>query len=159
MLKSRKIPIKIMSEKIQLYTIGFTQKTAQIFFETLINSEVKKVIDARLNNVSQLAGFAKQKDLPYFLKNLANIDYVHLLQLAPTKAILDTYKKNGGDWLTYEKEFMALMRDRQVESKFTPDFMHNSCLLCSEATPENCHRRLVAEYFQDQWGNVEIFHL
>lgn len=148
-----------MSEKIQLYTIGFTKKSAEKFFGILIDSGVKKVIDARLNNVSQLAGFAKQKDLKYFLETIGKIDYVHLLQLAPTKEILDTYKKNGGDWETYEKQFMALMRDRKVESKFSPDIMDNSCLLCSEATPENCHRRLVAEYFQDKWGNVEIFHL
>ena len=148
-----------MNEKIQLYTIGFTKKSAQQFFELLINSGVKKVIDARLNNVSQLAGFAKQKDLKYFLKTIGNIDYVHLLDLAPTKGILETYKKNGGDWETYEQQFMALMSDRQVESKISPDFVQNSCLLCSEATPENCHRRLVAEYLQEKWGHVEIFHL
>jgi uncharacterized protein (DUF488 family) len=148
-----------MTETIKLFTIGFTKKTAQKFFETLQNAGVKKVIDARLNNSSQLAGFAKGRDLEYFLRAIGKIDYVRSLDLAPTKEILEEYKKNGGDWEVYEKQFVELIGDRQIETKFSPETFDGGCLLCSEPTPENCHRRLVAEYLKDKWGNVEIFHL
>lgn len=148
-----------MTEKIQLFTIGFTKKSAQQFFELLKNAGVKQVIDARLNNVSQLAGFAKGKDLEYFLRTIGDIDYVRILDLAPTKEILNEYKKNDGDWEVYEKQFVALISDRQIENKFSPETFDGGCLLCSEATPEHCHRRLVAEYLQDKWKNVEILHL
>ena len=148
-----------MTETIKLFTIGFTKKTAQKFFETLQNAGVKKVIDARLNNSSQLAGFAKGRDLEYFLGAIGKIDYVRILDLAPTKEILNEYKKNGGDWEVYEKQFVELIGDRQIETKFSPENFDGGCLLCSEPTPENCHRRLVAEYLKDKWGNVEILHL
>ena len=98
-----------MTETIKLFTIGFTKKTAQKFFETLKDAGVKKVIDARLNNSSQLAGFAKAKDLEYFLEAIGNIDYVRILDLAPTKEILEEYKKNGGDWEVYEKQFDLML--------------------------------------------------
>ncbi len=148
-----------MKSEIQLFTIGFTKKTAQQFFETLINAGVQTLIDARLNNSSQLAGFAKRKDLEYFLKTIGQINYVHQLELAPTKDILDTYKKNGGDWQLYEQQFNKLMGDRNIESQFKPEQFHQSCLLCSEATPDHCHRRLVAEYIQEKWKNVNLSHL
>ncbi|MGB3533020.1 MAG: DUF488 domain-containing protein [Microcoleaceae cyanobacterium] len=148
-----------MKSKIKLFTIGFTKKTAQHFFETLINAGVEKLIDARLNNSSQLAGFAKRKDLEYFLKVIGKIDYVHCLELAPTKEILENYKKNGGNWQIYEKQFIQLMGNRQIEQQFYPEQFNKSCLLCSEATPEYCHRRLVAEYLQEEWINVDISHL
>ncbi|MCK5522853.1 MAG: DUF488 domain-containing protein [Thiomargarita sp.] len=144
---------------MQLKTIGFTKKTAEKFFTRLQTAGVKRIIDVRLNNKSQLAGFAKKDDLKYFLKTLCDIDYVHKLELAPTKAILEEYKKNKGDWLIYEKQFLALMQERKVEKKFSPEFFHQSCLLCSEDTPKKCHRRLVAEYLNNQWENVEIKHL
>ncbi len=142
-----------------MFTIGFTQKSAQKFFETLKRAGVKRVIDTRLNNVSQLAGFAKRSDLEYFLKAIDDIDYIHILDLAPTKDILDEYKKQKGDWLVYEQKFLKLMADRQIEKKVSPDLADGACLLCSEAKPHHCHRRLVAEYLNDRWGNVNICHL
>jgi len=146
-------------KKINLFTIGFTQKTAEQFFELLINAGVQRVIDTRLNNVSQLAGFAKRKDLEYFLRKMGNIDYIHVLDLAPTQDILDDYKKQKGDWETYENKFLELIRLRKIEEKISPEILDGGCLLCSEAKPHNCHRRLVAEYLSDKWGNLKICHL
>jgi uncharacterized protein (DUF488 family) len=146
-------------KKIDIFTIGFTQKGAEQFFELLINAGVRRVIDTRLNNVSQLAGFAKRKDLEYFLRKVGNIDYIHILDLAPTQDILDDYKKQKGDWETYEHKFLELMKVRQIEEKLSPDILDGGCLLCSEAKPHNCHRRLVAEYLSDKWGNIKICHL
>ncbi|MCJ8280352.1 MAG: DUF488 domain-containing protein [Rivularia sp. ALOHA_DT_140] len=148
-----------MKKSINLYTIGFTKKSAQQFFETLINSGVKKIIDTRLNNVSQLAGFAKRKDLEYFLQKIGNIEYVHILDMAPTKDILDQYKKHKGDWQTYEKKFIQLIRDRQIEKQVSQEFLSDSCLLCSEDKPHHCHRRLVAEYLSDNFEDISIKHL
>lgn len=148
-----------MSKDINLFTIGFTQKNAEQFFETLLTSKVQRVIDTRLNNVSQLAGFTKRKDLEYFLRKIGNIEYIHILDLAPTKDILDAYKKNGGDWETYEKQFRDLIAKRQIENKMSPEILDGGCLLCSEPKPHHCHRRLVAEYLRDKWGNVKICHL
>ena len=148
-----------MTNSIKLFTIGFTQKSAEKFFDTLIDAKVKRVIDTRLNNVSQLAGFTKRADLEYFLKRISGIEYIHLLDLAPTKEILDVYKKNNGDWETYEKKFLKLMSDRSIENKVSPQIIDGSCLLCSEAKPHYCHRRLVAEYLSNQWGNISICHL
>lgn len=148
-----------MNDKISLFTIGFTQKNAQKFFETLKKMSVKRVIDTRLNNVSQLAGFAKKQDLEYFLKTIGDIDYIHILDLAPTRDILDEYKKKKGDWSVYEQKFLKLIADRQIEKKVSPDLVDGACLLCSEAKPHHCHRRLVAEYLNGKWGNVSICHL
>jgi uncharacterized protein (DUF488 family) len=132
-----------MSSYVDLFTIGFTQKTAQKFFDTLVKSGVKRVIDTRLNNVSQLAGFTKKTDLEYFLKKIGNIEYIHILELAPTKDILDEYKKNKGDWSVYEQKFLHLMTEREIEKKVRPELLDGGCLLCSEAKPHYCHRRLV----------------
>ncbi|MGK7946678.1 MAG: DUF488 family protein [Microcystaceae cyanobacterium] len=148
-----------MPNTINLSTIGFTKKTAQEFFQLLKEAKVKRIIDIRLNNVSQLAGFAKKKDLQYFLKEIANIDYVHLLDLAPNKDILDDFKKNKGEWSSYESQFRDLMIQREIEKKIDPELMQDGCLLCSEAKPHHCHRRLVAEYLQEHWGNINISHL
>lgn len=148
-----------MDNKIRLFTIGFTQKTAQAFFETIKAAGVKRVIDTRLNNLSQLSGFTKKADLEYFLNVIANIDYVHDLELAPTQNILDDYKKKKGDWQTYEQKFWQLITKRQIEKSLSPQLMNGACLLCSEAKPHYCHRRLVAEYLSETWGNVEICHL
>lgn len=144
---------------MNLFTIGFTQKSAQKFFETLRDAGVKRVIDTRLNNVSQLAGFAKKADLEYFLKFIGGIEYVHILDLAPTQDILDEYKKNKGDWAVYEQKFLQLIASRQIEKKVSPSQIDGACLLCSEAKPHNCHRRLVAEYLSKKWGNIQICHL
>ena len=125
----------------------------------LIKAGVTKVVDARLNNSSQLAGFAKKDDLKYFLKALGNIDYLHLPILAPTEEILTEYKKNKGDWQLYEKKFLALMEERRIENAVNPSELDGVCLLCSEHLPKQCHRRLVAEYLKSKWGNVDIEHL
>ncbi len=148
-----------MTETINLFTIGFTKKNAQQFFESLKAAGVQRVIDIRLNNVSQLAGFTKKSDLPYFLKTIGHIDYVHILELAPTKDILDEYKKNKGEWQVYERSFLDLLTNRQIEQQLSPDLFNHACLLCSEAKPDCCHRRLVAEYLREKWGNIEICHL
>jgi uncharacterized protein (DUF488 family) len=148
-----------MKDQMNLFTIGFTQKNAQKFFDILKKSGTKRVIDTRLNNISQLAGFTKKTDLEYFLKTIADIDYVHILDLAPTKDILDEYKKNKCDWKIYENKFLQLVANRKIEKKVSPDLIDGACLLCSEAKPHNCHRRLVAEYLNEKWGNINICHL
>lgn len=146
-------------DTIRLFTIGFTKKSAEKFFTKLSHSGVKRVIDIRLNNTSQLAGFAKKDDLSYFLKVICGIDYVYVPELAPTSDILDAYKKHKGDWAVYERRFLELMAQRGVEEIVPRDLLDESCLLCSEEKPHHCHRRLVAEYFNIKWGNVEIKHL
>ena len=144
---------------MKLFTIGFTQKPAEAFFGRLVRAGVKRVIDIRLNNVSQLAGFAKRDDLRYFLKAICGIDYIHLPELAPTQEILDRFKKKKGDWLDYEKEFRSLLSQRKPEENLSRDLFENGCLLCSEDRPDHCHRRLVAEHLAKKWGNLEIVHL
>ena len=143
---------------MKIYTIGFTKKNAQKF-ETLRKSGTKRVVDVRLNNVSQLAGFAKRDDLAYFLDQVCKIQYVHLPDLAPTQDMLDEYKKKGGDWDTYEKRFRDLMEKRRIEERVPKEVIDEGCLLCSEDKPHHCHRRLVAEYLNQHWGNVDIAHL
>ena len=144
---------------IKLFTIGFTQKSACEFFTALKDAGVKRVVDVRLNNHSQLAGFSKKEDLAYFLKELGGIDYVHLPDLAPTQDMLDAYKKNKGDWSVYERQFVDLMAWRKIEKKVKPELLQKGCLLCSEHLPHHCHRRLVAEYLNAKWGGIETKHL
>jgi uncharacterized protein (DUF488 family) len=148
-----------MTNSINLFTIGFTKKSAQQFFDTLIKAGVRRVVDTRLNNVSQLAAFTKRPDLEYFLKKIGNIEYVHLLDLAPTKEILDAYKKKNTDWSSYEKQFLQLITERKIEQKVSIDLLDGGCLLCSEPTPHHCHRRLVAEYLSQKLGTITIHHL
>jgi len=143
---------------MKLYTIGFTRKSAASFFETLKQSETRRLIDVRLHNVSQLAGFAKRQDLEYFLREVGNIDYLHLLELAPTHEMLSEYRKGDHDWARYERRFLELMEERTIEELPRGEFA-DACLLCSEATADRCHRRLVAEYLKHHWGDVEIVHL
>jgi len=144
---------------MKIFTMGFTKKSAEQFFARLRQSGLKRVVDTRLNNVSQLAGFTKKDDLKFFLKAVLDIDYLHAPLLAPSKDILDDYKKNGGDWPTYERKFLDLMGSRHIESKVDQHLLDGACLLCSEPTPHHCHRRLVAEYLKEKWGDVEIQHL
>jgi uncharacterized protein (DUF488 family) len=149
-----------MSELVNLFTIGFTQKKAEQFFETLLKAGVKRVIDTRLNNASQLAGFTKKQDLEYLLRKIGGIEYIHILDLAPTKDILDEYKKKRINWAIYEERFNQLIIERQIEKKVSSDFLDEGCLLCSEAKPHNCHRRLVAEYLQRKLNTtINIHHL
>ena len=144
---------------MKLFTIGFTKKSAEEFFTLLQNAGVTRIVDIRLNNTSQLAGFAKARDLKYFLHAIAGIDYVHIPDLAPTQDILDDFKKRKGSWAEYENKFRDLMAKRRIASTAANTLRENDCLLCSEPTPEHCHRRLVAEYLQEQLGNIEMIHL
>jgi uncharacterized protein (DUF488 family) len=144
---------------MKIFTIGFTKKSAETFFTRLKQAGVKRIVDVRLNNVSQLAGFAKKEDLRYFAQAICGIDYVHSTDLAPTQSLLDAYKKQKGDWNLYAQEFLELMRSRHIESRVSSEVTDGSCLLCSEDTPEHCHRRLVAEYLQQHWPDVTIEHL
>jgi uncharacterized protein (DUF488 family) len=144
---------------MKLYTIGFTKTSAERFFKRLQRAGVKKVIDTRLHRDSQLAGFAKQSDLPFFLSNLAKAEYGVTELLAPTADILDAYRKKRIKWAEYEKLYGALLSARHVEDQLTPHDLDHTCLLCSEATPEHCHRRLAAEYLARAWGPIEIIHL
>ncbi len=149
---------------MKLFTVGFTKKSAEVFFTKLRESGTRRVVDVRLNNVSQLAGFAKRLDLKYFLRELCDIDYVHLPELAPTQEMLDRYKTRKGGWERYEREFLALMKQRRIERTVPEDVLADGCLLCSEDTPRHCHRRLVAEYLKTKYlkarrGDVEIVHL
>jgi uncharacterized protein (DUF488 family) len=145
---------------VEIYTIGFTQTTAEHFFARLSGARIERLLDVRLNNSSQLAGFAKARDLPYFLGELAGASYGHEPLLAPTQDLLDEYKKRKGDWATYERAFLALMTERRIADTLTPaDFEARTALLCSEATAEHCHRRLVAEHLAEHWPEVKIVHL
>lgn len=144
---------------MKLYTIGFTKTTAESFFTRLANAGVRKVIDVRLNNISQLAGFAKKNDLQYFLKAICGIGYEHRLELAPTQDMLDEYKKRRGGWGRYEERFLQLMAQRKIEEIVPRSAVDAACLLCSEDKPDHCHRRLVAEYWNKKWGDLEIIHL
>jgi uncharacterized protein (DUF488 family) len=145
--------------EIELFTIGFTRKTAREFFTSLKDAGVRRVVDVRLNNNSQLAGFSKKEDLAYFFGEIGGIKYVHLPKLAPTQDILDAYKKHKGDWEIYEKQFLDLMARRQIEKTIRPDLLDHGCLLCSEHLPHHCHRRLVAEYLNAKWGGIKTKHL
>lgn len=120
---------------------------------------MKKVVDVRLNNVSQLAGFAKKNDLRYFLSAICGVGYEHMPELAPTQDILDAYKKHGGDWVTYENRFLELMVKRRIEETVSRSAVDGACLLCSEDKPHHCHRRLVAEYLKQKWNEVDVVHL
>jgi uncharacterized protein (DUF488 family) len=153
------VSTQVATSVIDLFTIGFTKKSACEFFTKLKEAGVRRLVDIRLNNTSQLAGFAKKEDLTYFLKEIGGIEYVHLPNLAPTRDILDAYKKQKGDWQTYETQFLKLMADRQVENTVPKELLDRGCLLCSEEEPHHCHRRLVAEYLAAKWGDVRITHL
>ena len=156
---------------MKIYTIGFTQISAEYFFTALKSVNARRLVDVRLSNKSQLAGFANVRDLPYFLQNtcgLTPMDYLHRLELAPTEEMLAAYRavpstRKAADikaeaWETYERKFLALMGERKVEDLDKDEFA-DAVLLCSEYEPERCHRRLVAEYLQKHWGNIEIVHI
>jgi uncharacterized protein (DUF488 family) len=143
-----------------IYTTGFTQTSAERFFSTLQRAGVKRLIDVRLNNVSQLAGFAKRGDLEYFLRVIGNIDYGHELRLAPRREELEAYRAGKLTWHAYEAAYETLLRERRVEETVPRSlFDVPAVLLCSEARPEKCHRRLAAEYLARAWGGMRIVHL
>ena len=144
---------------MKTFTIGFTQKPAERFFRLLKQSGAKRIVDVRLNNTGQLAGFSKRDDLVFFLRELCGMDYVHVPELAPTDSILDAYKKHKGEWRVYEEEFMNLMERRRIEQAVAKDVIEMGCLLCSEHKPHQCHRRLVVEYLRNKWGDLDAAHL
>ena len=146
-------------KNVKLFTIGFTKKNAETFFEKLSKAGVEKVIDIRLHNVSQLAGFTKKDDLTYFLKKICNCDYLHKPQLAPTKEILDAYKNKEISWAEYEERFKVVLIQRKAQACLSPSDLHMVCLLCSEPAPDQCHRRLVADYFRAHFKEIEVIHL
>jgi uncharacterized protein (DUF488 family) len=143
-----------------VYTIGFTKKSAEAFFESIQRAKIKRLLDVRLNNSSQLAAFSKKEDLSYFLKAICDVEYIHLPLLAPTKDMLEDYKKHNGNWNSYAEKFIALMQNRKIEESLDRHLFDVPCvLLCSEASADHCHRRLVVEYLQGAWGNITVQHL
>ena len=145
---------------MEIYSIGFTKKSAGEFFGALKAAGIERLLDVRLNNTSQLAGFAKQSDLKYFLEELCGAAYEHEPLLAPTQEMLDALKKQKGSWETYTGAYLALIQSRRVESAISEEsFKRRTVLLCSEATAEHCHRRLALEYLQQHWNDVVIHHL
>ncbi len=148
-----------MSERIKLFTIGFSGKSACYFFTCLRRVGVRRVMDIRLKNRSQLAGFAKYPDLEFFCHAVNDMEYLHLPQLAPSQEILAAYKKEKGSWADYERAYLALLADRKPEAELSVELLDRSCLLCSEASPAHCHRRLLAEYLIGKMGEMEIIHL
>lgn len=144
---------------IKLYTIGFTGKPAEKFFSLLKDAKVQKLVDTRINNVSQLAAFAKYPDLEFFAKEIGNISYEHNIDFAPTRELLSRYREKKISWEEYEIEYLNLLDLRKIASKTNIEKLHENCFLCSEHTPEKCHRRLLAEYLQRVKSDIEIIHL
>ena len=142
---------------MDIFTIGFTKKSAEQFFDLLGGANARLLLDIRLNNASQLAGFTKRDDLAFFTRRLLDIPYRHEVRLAPTQPMLDEYKKQKGSWSAYEAKFYRLMADRRIEE--TVDIPDGAALLCSEPTATKCHRRLVAEYLANRWDDVRVVHL
>ena len=146
---------------MKIHTIGYTGKSAEEFFNLLESYGIERLLDVRLKNTSQLAGFSKKQDLEFFLGRLLGTEYHHLDFLAPTSELRNAYQESGEDWELYVREFSRLLEERRVLERLDRDFFAHKrcCLLCSEPTPERCHRRLVAEYLGDSWPDVEIVHL
>jgi len=144
---------------MKLFTIGFTKKDAKTFFGLLIKNNVKTVIDIRLNNHSQLAGFTKGNDLSYFLEKIAGIGYVYFIQAAPEESLLKKWQKGAINWPEYETAYKEMLMKRNVIDKIDKKILDNGCLLCSEPTAEQCHRRLFAEYLKNKIPELEIVHI
>ncbi len=144
---------------IKIFTIGFAGKTAEQFFKLLLDADVKKIIDTRVNNLSQLAGYAKAKDLEYFAYAIGKIRYEHLLEFAPTKELLSMYRDHTISWEDYEVAYHQLLEDRKILDTTDVSAFDHCVLLCSENEPDHCHRRLLAEYLQKENKTIEIIHL
>ncbi len=145
---------------MEIYTIGFTKKTAAQFFGALRSAGIRRLVDVRLNNSSQLAGFTKREDLEFFLRELCNAEYRHEPLLSPTPELLSGYRKRKITWPEYQARFVQLMRERCIEERLECEFFAGpAVLLCSEPTADRCHRRLVIEYLEAAWGNVRAIHL
>lgn len=147
------------NKMVRVFTIGYAGRNGRDFFTTLKQTGIKKIIDVRLYNTSQLAGFTKKCDLEYFLQAIVGADYVHLPVMAPTRGLLNDYKKGEVSWEQYESQFKSIITQRQIERHIELEDLDMSCFLCAEATADNCHRRLVAEYMARIWPNITIQHL
>lgn len=143
----------------KIFTIGFTGKSASKFFELLENNGVTKIIDTRISNSSQLSGFAKGSDLRYFAKKISNISYEHHLEFAPTKELLGLYRSKKVTWDEYAVHYVNLIQSRNVTEQIKIEDYDNCCLLCSEHASDKCHRRLLAEYLQSRYSDIEVIHL
>lgn len=148
-----------MNTPLQLFTIGFTQISAEEFFARLQDAGVRRVVDVRLHNSGQLAGFTKRDDLGFFLRTIGAIDYIHQPVLAPTREMLRAYRSGASSWKAYAQAFTVLLRQRQIETTMTGAIRDGDCLLCSEPSAAQCHRRIVAEYLQERWKQLRIKHL
>lgn len=145
---------------MEIYTIGFTKKSAAEFFETLRRAGIRRLIDIRLKNSAQLAGFTKRDDLAYFLREICDAEYRHEPLLAPTPEMLERYRKRRATWDEYERQFLRLMEQRRIDEVLDPTlFAIPTVLLCSEPTAERCHRRLVVEFLRARWKDVQPVHL
>jgi uncharacterized protein (DUF488 family) len=146
---------------MKIYTIGYTKKSAEEFFGKLETHGIERLMDVRLKNTSQLAGFTKKQDLEYFLDRILGIEYCHMDFLAPTPELMKAYRESGEDWQLYVREFSKLMEERDVLKRLERDVFSEKqcCLLCSEPDADHCHRRLVAEHLQEAWSDVDIVHL
>lgn len=148
------------TETTEVYTIGFTKKGAEKFFSLLEEANMERLLDVRLRNRSQLSGFAKRDDLKYFLRELQGIKYEHREELAPSEELLDDWRDDLIGWEEFEGRFEDLMREREIEKGLDREaFEQNTVLLCSEHKPHHCHRRLITEYLERVWGNIEPIHL
>jgi len=144
---------------IQLFTIGFTQKSAEAFFNLLLESGVKTIIDIRRNNKSQLAGFAKGTDLAYLARAIGDIGYVHHLDMAPSQELLQDWRKKRIDWPAFEQRYQQEIEAAGIAQQADLRELHGGCLLCSEHEPDLCHRRLLAEHLQSKFSGIKITHL
>jgi uncharacterized protein (DUF488 family) len=145
---------------MKVYSIGFTKKTAAEFFTALRQAEIRRLLDVRLHNASQLAGFTKRENLPFFLNELCGADYLHEPLLTSAPDLLEGYRKKRISWQEYEPRFRSTLADRAVEKKIDKTLFHiPTVLLCSEVTATRCHRRLILEYLQEKWGGIDIVHL
>lgn len=145
---------------MRIHTIGFTRKTAEEFFALLRDVGIGRVIDVRLSNTSQLAGFSKRDDLAFFLDEILGAGYEHPPELAPSRELFRAWRREDLPWERFVDRFRGLLAERGVADRLTPaDFDPPTVLLCSEHEPDRCHRRLIVEHLADAWGEVEAHHL
>jgi len=144
---------------MKIFTIGFTKKSAEGFFDLLEKHGVQKIIDIRISSSSQLAGFAKDKDLAYFARKILGIPYEHRLELAPTKELMNGYRSGEISGEGYKQRYLELLEQRNVLQGLEIADFENACLLCSEHEPEGCHRKVLAERLSEEFEGVEVVHL
>ncbi len=129
----------------RIFTIGFTKKSAEQFFDILQKNEIDLIADVRLNNKGQLAGFTKERDFKYFL-SLFKIDFIHLINFAPTKGLRNSYHSDW-NYEIYKNNYIKLLNSRDAVTNLVKLNLpyNNICLLCSEPEADKCHRSVAAE--------------